>query len=626
VIVSDVQIQCLGASLQNFQSLPISKAILIFIVIVWTAASCNAQVTPLSFRPVAAEYSTALDRMIFVSAGPNLLHIYSAQSQADQTVALSAAPLSLAVSPDGLHAAVGHSSLVSYVNLSTGVVEGTVPIPAPAAGLALSSTWIYVFPGQTSTGSIALSINIGTGAVSSRSITFTGTATRYNAAVNSIYGTREGISPDDIERYDISSGPIANQTDSIYHGDFNICGPIFFSSAGDRIYTGCSTVFHASTDPSQDMRYIETIPGASSVRSLTDSASLGRIALIQGSPAFFPGTQQNDSVVLLYSADYLNPIGQFALADFAGGGKTFKANGKWVFFNASSTFLYAVDEADSTSGLLNDFAIQTIPITPLQCTVSINSSLNLTIGGDGAMGTANISAAPTCTYQASVDSSWLQVISGGYGSGNGTLTYLVRANPGPARTGTITIGNSSVTITQATQSPASLTGLPYNVTNASYSRPIDKLVLTSAMPNELHVYDPVSRADQMIPLPMAPISLSVTPDGRGAAVGHDGWVSFVDLQQNLVLNVFPIAERVPGIVSDGSGYAYLFTPSGAFSGGIYSMNAATGSTTSISNFYGVTVARLSVDGSSIYGGSSYLQKWTIQNGTLSPRPAEFFNH
>jgi hypothetical protein len=605
----------------------LSKLISIFILIGSAAVCCSGQVTALGFRPVAAEYSTALDRMILVSAGPNLLHIYSPITQADQAVALSAAPLSLAVSPDGMHAAVGHSSLVSYVNLGTGVVEKTVGISFSAANLALSSTWIYVFSGASSSGASTLSINIGTGAVSSKGVIFTGTTTRYNAAVNTIYGTRDGTSPDDIERYDISNGPIANQTDSIYHGDFPICGPIFFSPAGDRIYTGCSTVFRASTDASQDMRYIKTINSAASLRSLAESVPLNRIALIQGSISVF-GATPNDSVVFLYSADYLNPIGQFALADFAGGGKTFKAHGKWVFFNAASTFLYAVDEADSTSGLLNDFAIQVIPMAASTCAVSVNSSLNVTVSGDGAMGTANIGGPPTCTYQASTDSGWLQIVSGGYGSGNGTLTYLARANPGPAsRTGTITIGNAAVTVTQAAQSPASLTGLPYNVTDASYNRSINRLVLISTMPNELHVYDPVGRTDQMIPLPTAPISLSVSPDGRMAAVGHDGGVSFVDLQQNLVSGVFPITNRVLGAVIDGNGFAYLFTPYGPFSGGIYSINVGTGATTTSSaNVYGVGVARLSADGGSIYGlASSYIQKWTIQNGTISSSPTTNFS-
>jgi hypothetical protein len=40
----------------------------------------------LSFQPVAAEYSSALDRIAMISASPNQLHIYSPVSQSDAKV------------------------------------------------------------------------------------------------------------------------------------------------------------------------------------------------------------------------------------------------------------------------------------------------------------------------------------------------------------------------------------------------------------------------------------------------------------------------------------------------------------------------------------------------------------
>ena len=123
---------------------------------------CQAQVTALSFRPIAAGYSVSLDQMILISANPNQLHIYSVQGQADHIVALPAAPMSVAISPDGLHAAVGYSSQISYVSLSTSLIEKTFLTSVPAASLAVSSTWIYAFYGANS-----LSINIGTGSISS---------------------------------------------------------------------------------------------------------------------------------------------------------------------------------------------------------------------------------------------------------------------------------------------------------------------------------------------------------------------------------------------------------------------------------------------------------------------------
>src|SRR5215471_10566781 len=86
------------------------------VVILPTTA--DAQPAMLSFRPAAAAYSKALDRIILVSGNPNVLHIYDPVSGSDLKVSLTQPPLSLSLSPDGLHAAVGHDGLISYVNLS----------------------------------------------------------------------------------------------------------------------------------------------------------------------------------------------------------------------------------------------------------------------------------------------------------------------------------------------------------------------------------------------------------------------------------------------------------------------------------------------------------------------------
>src|SRR2546425_13095362 len=97
----------------------------ILLAITISSATAAAQPVPLSYRPVTAAYSTALDRLIMVSGNPNALHIYDPVSQTDVTVNLVQPPLSLSISPDGLRAAVGHNALLTYVNLSTASVIRT---------------------------------------------------------------------------------------------------------------------------------------------------------------------------------------------------------------------------------------------------------------------------------------------------------------------------------------------------------------------------------------------------------------------------------------------------------------------------------------------------------------------
>ena len=72
-------------------------------------------------------------------------------------------------------------------------------------------------------------------------------------------------------------------------------------------------------------------------------------------------------------------------------------------------------------------------------------------------------------------------------------------------------------------------GLDFRVVDAEYSAALERMVMVSAAPNRLHVFDPLTAVDVPVDLPITPTSVSVSPDGLFAAVGHDGWVSYVDL-------------------------------------------------------------------------------------------------
>jgi hypothetical protein len=115
----------------------------------------------------------------------------------------------------------------------------------------------------------------------------------------------------------------------------------------------------------------------------------------------------------------------------------------------------------------------------------------------GSIGSVNINSSAECRYNAASQVSWIQIVSGGYGSGNGALKYIVRANNGSARSGSITVAGSVFTVQQdAAGPPIPLTRLPYNIVSASYDKPLNRLVLISADPNEIHIYDPKTRSEQ----------------------------------------------------------------------------------------------------------------------------------
>lgn len=581
------------------------------------SAHASAQSTALTFRPVGAEYTTALDRIIMVSANPNQLHIYNAANNTETTVNLPKAPTAVSVSPDGQHAAVAHDALISYVNLATASVERVYPVALNATNIVLGAAYAYVLPNT--------SVNLSSGTVSNGSAFFAGIG-RLHPSGQAIYSTRDGTSPNDIEKYDISTGPITLQTDSPYHGDYPACGQVWFSPDGSRIYNGCATVYRSSADPKLEMTYVTALPGIGSVVTLAESAQLKRIALIQGALTYYsPSIPPNDTEVSLLDSDYVSPAGKYTLTDFVAGANSFKAHGKWVFFNAASTALYVVKYADATSGLLNDFAVETIPVaSPAPCAATFASG-GTNIVSTGAYATVSITAAQGCIYQATSGATWIQLISGAYGSGNGTLTFLVRPNlANVQRSSTISVGAQTYAITQdaAPAVPLALTRLAYKIVDAEYSKSLDKVVFVTALPNELHIYDPTTKADQIVALPTAPLSVSVAPDGLHAAVGEDGWISYIDLQTAAVVKTLSVITDVHDIVLAGNGYVYAF-PQRAWSD-IYSIEVATGVSTATNAIYEGRTARLHPSGKYLYvADQSWSSKWDITSGVAKLRQDSF---
>ena len=64
--------------------------------------------------------------------------------------------------------------------------------------------------------------------------------------------------------------------------------------------------------------------------------------------------------------------------------------------------------------------------------------------------TVNVTAAAGCAWTAASNSEFISVTAGASGSGGGSVTFNVAANPSPAqRTGTLTVAGQTVTVTQA---------------------------------------------------------------------------------------------------------------------------------------------------------------------------------
>jgi hypothetical protein len=102
--------------------------------------------------------------------------------------------------------------------------------------------------------------------------------------------------------------------------------------------------------------------------------------------------------------------------------------------------------------------------------------------------------------------------------------------------------------------------LDFRVLEAEYSKTLGTLIMVSTTPtNAVHIYDPRSETDISVTLPLTPTCVSVSPDGLYAAIGHDAWISYVNLTTASVEKTISVSCDVLDIVLAGNGYMYAFS-------------------------------------------------------------------
>ena len=82
------------------------------------------------------------------------------------------------------------------------------------------------------------------------------------------------------------------------------------------------------------------------------------------------------------------------------------------------------------------------------CTYSLSPG-SASPGAGLTTGTLTVTAGTGCAWTATSNATWITITAGASGTGNGTVGYSVAANGGAARTGTLTVGGQTFTVTQA---------------------------------------------------------------------------------------------------------------------------------------------------------------------------------
>jgi uncharacterized protein (TIGR03437 family) len=117
------------------------------------------------------------------------------------------------------------------------------------------------------------------------------------------------------------------------------------------------------------------------------------------------------------------------------------------FFMLPSSGTYIIEATSYGDNRTGNYTLSLIAKT--DCNFSL-SSVSQSFSAAGGTGSIGVTTQSDCKWLAAGNAPWVKVGSGSPGAGNGTVNYTVEANHSPSqRTGTISLGNQTFTITQA---------------------------------------------------------------------------------------------------------------------------------------------------------------------------------
>ena len=157
-----------------------------------------------------------------------------------------------------------------------------------------------------------------------------------------------------------------------------------------------------------------------------------------------------DEAVIIHKVDTTREDRLAQVVDVDNNGDPNDEGAMWtvgeIFIDAENAIQISIDAAYATG---YHVTINTNPATFRTCIDFLSTSHHI-FGPGRDNASVQVEAAGNCDWSATSNAEWLRVTSGDRIRGPGSVSYAVAANPGPsARTGTLTIGGWTLTVTQS---------------------------------------------------------------------------------------------------------------------------------------------------------------------------------
>ncbi|UWY29618.1 hypothetical protein N4T20_06675 [Flavobacterium sp. TR2] len=97
-----------------------------------------------------------------------------------------------------------------------------------------------------------------------------------------------------------------------------------------------------------------------------------------------------------------------------------------------------------------------------------------------------------------------------------------------------------------------------DVVDAEFSKATNQLVYVSSSPAALNILSANTGTIESIPLQYIPTCVSISLDGKTAAVGHDAHISYINLTNKSIINTYSVSCYALDIVLANNKWAYVF--------------------------------------------------------------------
>lgn len=302
----------------------------------------------LPFEVIHAEMMPLRNAIAITSSWPeNALYLLNLSDFSHTKVSLAKTPTSVAASDYVV--AVGHDALISYIDFSTDQPQKTLlNVPFEVFDIALTTDKVHVTDAHYYSTNLT-SFDVATGSFSSsvNGRRVGGSKIAVHPTQPWIYAASNNVSPDDIDKVDISTSPARWLYDSPYHGDYEFCGDLWISENGLRVYTKCGNTLRLSDNRDTDLTYTGQLALSTSfrVKHLVENINANEITLIEQGPQYCNSSYEPCfSRISTYSHDFLSHLELRTLPIMSINNNYYRQEAQAVFYNQDKTKRYMLSK------------------------------------------------------------------------------------------------------------------------------------------------------------------------------------------------------------------------------------------------------------------------------------------